>query len=123
MNIHNNYGFSKIKISNDGKLIATADSNKNIIILNSGSYDVSIENFNYHTSKVFDLDFNLNSTNLISVSLDNSAIYWDINEKKKIRTYANVEHELVLTVSFYKDEKSFVCGGYNCSPRIISFNN
>lgn len=123
LNVHHNYGFSVIKVSNDGKLIATSDSNKNIIVLNSGTYDVVIENFNYHTSKVFALDFSASNNNLVSVSLDNSAIYWNISEKKKVRTFANVEHELVVSVSFYQDENSFVCGGYSCSPRIISINN
>ena len=122
MNAHNHFGVSCIKVSPCGKSIASCDYNKSVYILNASTKEVVNDKFNFHTSRVYSVDWSSDSKYLISTSLDNCTIHWDVENVKRLRTFSVLDSDLALTCSYFKDNNSFVVGGHNCSPRIISLS-
>jgi WD40 repeat protein len=118
--MHHHFGVSTIKSSNSGKIVASADYNKAIVLWDSTTKEVISEAFVFHITRVYSLSWSSDDSLLVSTALDNSAIVWDVLAKKRVRTFAVIDADISLTSSFYINDESFVVGGHNCSPRVIS---
>ena len=118
--MHHHYGVQTIKVSHDGLTVASADNNKAITLWKADSREVITEEFNFHVCKVFEVCWSSDDKFLLSVGLDNSAIYWNIAEKKRQRTFTVLDSEIAVTCSFFGNDKTFVVGGSYCSPKVIS---
>lgn len=90
-----------------------------IFLWYSDSKELYAENFHFHTSRVYSVSWNKSDTILVSTGLDNQAIAWDVKEKKRILNFPVLDSDLALTSCFYGEERVFVVGGHNCSPRVI----
>ena len=110
-------------MSYSGDLVASSDTNKQIILWSASDYSVIAENFHFHTSRVYSLSFNRLETHLVSSSLDNEAMVWDLKEKKRIKTFPTVDYRIGMTTTFLGvDGNEFAVAGSSCSPRIIPIN-
>jgi WD40 repeat protein len=134
-----------IKISYDNKYLATG-SKKGIIkifeIINfeysnfKSSYNqkeiLSYLHFlnekpkiilNEHTNDIIDLSFSpLNYSYLLSASIDNFVILWNINEKKIIKKYKH--NDMVTSISFHPyDDNIFISGSLDHFIRIFYIND
>lgn len=103
-----------IKVSNNGKLVASGDSTKNIYIWDSSSKEIVNNRFVFHSAKIFDVAWSSDDLQLVSGSLDRSVILWSVPDKSKLKVYPDVDIEVVTTVTFTYD-KEFIVGGYSCS--------
>lgn len=110
---HHMNEITRIKLSNNKTLIATADNKKNILVLNAATKEIEIDRFLFHSSKVFDLTWSFDDSYLASASLDKSIILWSVKDKNKVKTYEEMDGEVVTSVCF-TGENNLTCGGYSC---------
>ena len=118
-NFHSHFGITKVKVSNNGKLVATGDNNKSVMVWDATTKELLIHTFVFHMSTIFDISWSADDKFLVSVSLDDSAIVWSIESKKRVRKFACLDGEMTLTCDFISD-KEIIVGGCNCTPRILS---
>jgi len=101
-----------LKLSPDEKLIASADNLKYIKIWKADSKEIVNDRCDFHSAKIFDLNWSLNSNFLISCSLDYNVIIWKMDDKSKFKEFINVEGDQINSAHFIsKDKCDFVCGG------------
>lgn len=104
-------------------MIASGDNNKSIVVWDAKSKEIVTDAFIYHLGKIFDIAWSDSDKLLVSVGLDDAAIVWDIENKKKVRKFAVLDGEITSTCTFYGNENEFVVGGFNCTPRVVSIIN
>ena len=77
--------YQVIKLSPDGKLIASGDNQRTILVYEAESKKVVCDIFGFHTGSIFDLDWTGDSKFLASSSLDGSVMLWEIEIKKRLK--------------------------------------
>lgn len=108
---------SCMKVSRDGKFVASGDSYRYIYIFNAETKE-KVGCFTYHTAKIISLDFSKDSSLLLTASLDLSVGVANSNDKtKKVIQRPN---EKELTCAVFDDEGRFYTAGYDCSIRLWS---
>ena len=116
------YGeYQVIKLSPDGKLIASGDNQRIILVYEAGSKKVVCDRFGYHTGSIFDLDWSGDSKFLASASLDGSAMIWEVETKKRLKNYPNFDGNQINGIRFINDNKDVVCAGQSCNLKEIPF--
>ena len=80
-----------IKLSPDGKLIASGDNQRVILVYEADTKKVVCDRFGFHTGSIFDLDWSGDSKFLASASLDGSVMLWEIETKKRLKNYPNFD--------------------------------
>ena len=116
------YGeYQVIKLSPDGKLIASGDNQRQILIYEADTKKVVCDRFGFHTGSIFDLDWSSDSKFLASASLDCSVMLWEIETKKRLKNYHNFDGNQINGVRFMNDNKDVVCAGHSCNVKEIAF--
>ena len=119
-NIH--FGeYQVMKLSPDGKLVASGDNQRVILVYKSDSHDVVCDRFGFHTGSIFDLDWSADGKFLVSSSLDGNVMIWELESKKRVKNYANFDNNQINGVRFLNDNKDVVCAGYSCNLKEIAF--
>ena len=113
--------YQVIKLSPDGKLIASGDNQRYILVYEADTKKVVCDRFGFHTSSVFDLDWTRDSKFLASSGLDGSVMLWEIETKKRIKNYSNFDGNQINGVKFLNDNKDVVCAGQSCNLKEIAF--
>ncbi len=86
------YGeYQVIKLSPDGKLIASGDNQRTILIYEADTKNVICDRFGFHTGSIFDLDWTTDSKFLASASLDCNVMIWELETKKRLKNYPNFD--------------------------------
>lgn len=119
INFHHHFSVSNIKVSNSGKLVASADSNKSILIWDPLTNKIISDKLYFHTTRVYGICWNKDDSLLVSVSLDNQAIIWNMTDYSRINMFPVLDVKIALTCCFYGEERVIVVGGHNCSPKLI----
>lgn len=116
------YGeYTVIKISPDGKLLASGDTQKFINVLDASTKEVYSSSLSSHSSRIYSLSWSDDSKYLASGSLDSSVYIYNMETKKKIKEYKNVEPDQVSQVCFANENKDIVTGGPSSMLKIYSF--
>ena len=110
-----------IKLSPDGKLIASGDNQRQILVYEADTKKVICDRFGFHTGSIFDLDWTSDSKFLASASLDGSVMLWEIETKKRLKNYPNFDGNQINQVRFMNDNKDVVCAGQSCNVKEIVF--
>lgn len=110
-----NHSVTVLKTSKDGKYVASGDSYRYIYVFNSESKEEA-GCFTYHTARIISLDFNHDSTLLLTASLDLSAGVANLTDKSKKVIHRCNEKE--LTSAVFDNEGRFYTSGYDCSIRV-----
>ena len=113
--------YQVIKLSPDGKLIASGDNQRVILVYEADTKKVVCDRFGFHTGSIFDLDWTGDSKFLASASLDGSVMIWDIEAKKRAKNYPNFDGNQINGVRFINDNKDVVCAGHSCNLKEIAF--
>jgi len=113
--------YQVIKLSPDGKLIASGDNQRVILVYEAESKKVVCDRFGFHTGSIFDLDWTGDSKFLASASLDGSVMLWEIETKKRLKNYPNFDGNQINGVRFVNDNKDVVCAGQSCNLKEIAF--
>ena len=113
--------YQSIKLSPDGKLIASGDNQRQILVYESDTKKVICDRFGFHTGSIFDLDWTTDSKFLASASLDGSVMLWEIETKKRVKNYSNFDGNQINEVRFMNDNKDVVCAGQSCNVKEIAF--
>jgi WD40 repeat protein len=113
--------YQVIKLSPDGKLIASGDNQRIILVYEAESKKVVCDRFGFHTGSIFDLDWSGDSKFLASASLDGSVMIWEIETKKRLKNYPNFDGNQINGVRFINDNKDVVCAGQSCNLKEIPF--
>ncbi|CDW71723.1 wd repeat-containing protein 1 [Stylonychia lemnae] len=112
-----NHSVSVMKASRDGQLVASGDSYRYIYVF-SAETKAEVACFTYHTAKILTLDFNRDSSMLLTSSLDLGVGVARIAEKTKKVLHRTNEKELTGAVFDHLDR--FFTSGYDCSIRLWS---
>ena len=116
------YGeYQVIKLSPDGKLIASGDNQRTILIYEADTKNVICDRFGFHTGSIFDLDWTTDSKFLASASLDCNVMIWELETKKRLKNYPNFDGNQINGVRFLNDKKDVVCAGQSCNLKDIEF--
>ena len=116
------YGeYQVIKLSPDGKLIASGDNQRTILIYEADTKNVICDRFGFHTGSIFDLDWTTDSKFLASASLDCNVMIWELETKKRLKNYPNFDGNQINAVRFMNDNKDVVCAGQSCNVKEIPF--
>ena len=116
------YGeYQVIKLSPDGKLIASGDNQRTILIYEADTKNVICDRFGFHTGSIFDLDWTTDSKFLASASLDCNVMIWELETKKRLKNYPNFDGNQINAVRFMNDNKDVVCAGQSCNVKEIIF--
>ena len=110
-----------IKLSPDGKLIASGDNQRQILIYEADTKKIICDRFGFHTGSIFDLDWTADNKFLASASLDGSVMIWEIETKKRAKNYSNFDGNQINVVRFLNDNKDLVCAGQSCNIKEITF--
>ena len=113
--------YQVIKLSPDGKLVASGDNQRVILVYEAGSNKIVCDRFGFHTGSIFDLDWTSDSKFLASAGLDGNVMLWDIETKKRLRNYPNFDNNQINGVRFVNDNKDVVCAGHSCNLKEILF--
>ena len=113
--------YQTIKLSPDGKLIASGDNQRLILVYEADTKKVICDRFGFHTGSIFDLDWTSDSKFLASASLDGSVMLWEIETKKRLKNYPNFDGNQINAVRFLNDNKDVVCAGQSCNVKEIIF--
>ena len=113
--------YQVIKLSPDGKLIASGDNQRVILVYEAESKKVVCDRYGFHTGSIFDLDWTGDSKFLASASLDGSVMLWEIETKKRLKNYPNFDGNQINGVRFVNDNKDVVCAGQSCNLKEIAF--
>ena len=113
--------YQVIKLSPDGKLIASGDNQRQILVYEADTKKVICDRFGFHTGSIFDLDWTRDSKFLASASLDGSVMLWEIETKKRLKNYPNFDGNQINEVRFMNDNKDVVCAGQSCNVKEIVF--
>ena len=113
--------YQVIKLSPDGKLIASGDNQRQILVYEADTKKVICDRFGFHTGSIFDLDWTSDSKFLASASLDGSVMLWEIETKKRLKNYSNLDGNQINQVRFMNDNKDVVCAGQSCNVKEIAF--
>lgn len=114
---HDNNQVNDIDFSPDGNWIATAGDDYLVKIWNAGTGDLREPSLSGHTDRVLSVEFNRDSTQLVSGSWDDTAIIWDLATSSPTFTlptdgYSEETDEDVESVAFSPDGSRVVTGGY-----------
>ena len=113
--------YQVIKLSPDGKLIASGDNQRVILVYEAESKKVVCDRYGFHTGSIVDLDWTGDSKFLASASLDGSVMLWEIETKKRLKNYPNFDGNQINGVRFVNDNKDVVCAGQSCNLKEIAF--
>lgn len=122
VNFHFSYGVSSISTSHKQNLVVSSDYNKHIFCWNAVDKSIVSDKLHFHTSRVYGLAWSYDDSMLVSTSLDNIAIVWDMNTFSRINTFPVLDQKLALTCCFYGNERKIIVGGHNNSPKIIGID-
>ena len=109
-----NHALSYMTTSKDGKLVASGDTYRYIYVFNAESRD-EIGCYTYHTSKITQLEFNKDSTLLLTASLDLGVGITKLADKSKKLMHRTNEKELTGVV--FDEADRVYTAGYDCSIR------
>jgi WD40 repeat protein len=112
-----NHGISIIKVSQDGKLIASGDSYRYIYVFDSETKQ-EVGCYPYHQAKIIGLDFSKDSSKLLTTGLDLTVGIADLATKSYKVIHRPNEKD--LTASVFDGEGRFYTTGYDCSIRLWS---
>jgi WD40 repeat protein len=110
-----NHPITTMKTSRDGKLVASGDNYRYIYVFNAETKD-EVGCFTYHTARIISLDFNHDSSALVTASLDLNVGVARLGDKTKKIIHRSNEKE--LTAAIFDDEGKFFTAGYDCSIRL-----
>jgi WD40 repeat protein len=113
--------YQVIKLSPDGKLVASGDNQRNILVYEADTKKVICDRFGFHTGSIFDLDWSCDSKFLASASLDGNVMLWEIETKKRLRNYSNPDGNQINQVRFMNENKDVVFAGQSCNVKEIAF--
>jgi WD40 repeat protein len=112
-----NHAVSYMKTSRDGNFVASGDAYRYIYVFNSET-KAETGCFTYHAAKVTFLDFNHDSTLLVTAGLDLKVGVANLVDKTKKLIERPNEKE--LTCAIFDNEGRFFTSGYDCAIRLWS---
>jgi len=109
-----------IAYSPDGKLIASGDTNREIIVWDSASKATKVTGWVFHSARVNCLAWSPDSTHVISGSLDQNLIVWNVNAPTTRIVIKNSHHGGVNAVAWISNDTA-ASAGQDCAWRTHSF--
>jgi len=100
--------------SPNGKLLATADTNREIILWDPQAKAIKYQGWVFHTARVNSLAWSPDNVHLASGSLDQNIFIWNA-EPPNSRIQIKNTHHLGVNVVLWLDENTIASGGQDCT--------
>jgi WD40 repeat protein len=110
---------TSVAYSPDGKLIASADTNREIYVFDAASKQIKVQGWVFHTARVNTIAWSPDSVHLASGSLDQSIIIWNVESPTSRIAIKNCHQGGVNSVSFI-DNNTIASAGQDCALRTHS---
>jgi WD40 repeat protein len=110
---------TSVAYSPNGQLIASADTNREIMVFDAASKDVKVKGWVFHTARVNCVAWSPDSSHLVSGSLDQSIIVWNVAAPEKRIQVKNCHQGGVNSVAFI-DDTTVASSGQDCALRTHS---
>jgi len=107
---------SVLSYSPDGKWLASADHNREIIVWNTGTNKIHIQGWVFHTARVNSLAWSPDSLHLVSGSLDCNLYVWSVADSSK-RIQIKDAHRGGVNSALWLDNTSVVSAGQDCTVK------
>jgi len=107
---------SVVSYSPDGKWLATADTNREILVWDRATNQVKVQGWVFHTARVNTLSWAPDSVHLASGSLDGHIFIWDV-EKTDKRVQIKDAHRGGVNASVWVDSHTVASAGQDCTVK------
>jgi WD40 repeat protein len=107
---------SVVSYSPDGKWLATADTNREILVWDRATNQVKVQGWVFHTARVNTLSWAPDSVHLASGSLDGHIFIWDV-EKTDKRVQIKDAHRGGVNASVWVDGNTVASAGQDCTVK------
>jgi len=103
-----------IAYSPNGKLLASGDANRDIVVWDCATKKPVVDEWCHHTARINGLAFSPDSQHIVSGGLDRMIIVWSVAEPSKRVTIKDAHHGGVNTVLFI-DDNTVLSAGQDCA--------
>jgi WD40 repeat protein len=100
--------------SKDGKYLATADTNREIIVWDTATKAVKVQGWVFHTARVNSIAWSPDNVHLASGSLDQSVFIWNVDNPTARIQIKNANHLGVNTVTWIDNNTVASAGQDSC---------
>jgi len=105
---------SGVAYSPNGKLLASGDANRDIVVWDRATKKPVVDEWCHHTARINGLAFSPDSQHIVSGGLDRMIIVWNVAEPSKRVTIKDAHHGGVNTVLFI-DDNTVLSAGQDCA--------
>jgi len=107
--------------SPNGAVLASGDSNREILVWDLGTNSVKVQGWVFHTSRVTALAWAPDSIHLVSVAGDGNLYVWDL-EKTDKRIFVKDAHRGGATAAVWIDGNTVASAGQDCCVKTWTFS-
>jgi len=110
-----------VTFSPDGKHLASADHNREILVWDVGSKQIKIQGWVYHTARVNSLSWSPDSLHLVSGSLDSNLFVWSVENPNK-RVQIKEAHTGGVNASIWLNDNTVASVGQDSTIKTWKIN-
>jgi len=110
---------SSLVYSHDGKSLASADHNREIIVWDTAKNETKVTGWVYHNARINNISWSPDSTHLASASLDSSLYVWDLHNPQN-RIAIKEAHHGGANVCGWIDDNTIISGGQDCTVKTFT---
>jgi len=111
---------TSVAYSPDGKHLASADTNREIIVWDTASKQLKVNGWVFHTARVNSIAWSPDNVHLASGGLDQNLIVWNVTNPTSRIIIKNAHHGGVNAVTWL-DANTLASAGQDCAWRTHSF--
>eukprot|EP00045_Choanoeca_perplexa_P008018 m.73312 g.73312 ORF g.73312 m.73312 type:complete len:596 (-) comp14324_c0_seq1:756-2543(-) len=112
-----------VGFSPDGKYLASGDSNRNVYAFEVASWELKMDRWKYHSSKVNSLAWSPDSKHIATGSLDTNVIVWSMEKEMKRVTIKGAHPAHDVTQVAWLDDNTVISAGRDATFRTWSITH
>jgi len=108
-----------LSYSPDGKSLASADHNREIIVWDTAKNETKVTGWVFHNARINSIAWSPDSTHLVSASLDSSLYVWDLQNPQN-RIAIKEAHHGGANICAWVGDNTVISGGQDCTIKTFT---